>query len=94
MKKTLVSLFVLLAVTVQANAATWVAKDRVSAVGQQLLTKNGISAKLTFKVVEGAADNSESAKTKIEIRTNGRPEKLYRQKRRICLQNKAWHEIC
>lgn len=65
MKKILVSLFILFAVAIQANAATWTAKDRVAPVGQQLLTKNGISVKLTFKVVEGAADNSEAAKTKV-----------------------------
>ena len=65
MKKILVSLFILFTVVLQANAATWIAKDRVPTVGQQLLTKNGISVKLTFKVVDGAADNSESAKTKI-----------------------------
>ena len=65
MKKILVSLFVLLAVTVQANAATWVAKDRVAPVGKQILTKNKITTNITFKVVEGAADNSESVKTKI-----------------------------
>ena len=71
MKKILVSLFILFAVGVQVNAATWVAKDRVSPVGQQLLTKNKITAKLTFKVVEGIADNSESAKTQIiNISTN------------------------
>jgi len=65
MKKILVSLFVVLAMAVQVNAATWVAKDRVAPVGQQLLTKNGISIKLTFNVVEGAADNSETAKTNV-----------------------------
>lgn len=65
MKKILVSLFILFAVGLQVNAAAWVAKDRVSPVGQQILTKNKITAKLTFKVVDGVADNSESAKTKI-----------------------------
>lgn len=72
MKKILVSLFVLLAVSVQlANAATWSAKDRVTAVGKQILTKNGISINLVFKVVDGVADNSESAKTKIiNVSTN------------------------
>ena len=50
---------------IQVNAATWIAKDRVTPVGQQILTKNKITAKLTFKVVEGVADNSECAKTKI-----------------------------
>lgn len=66
MKKILVSLLVIFAVTLQVNAATtWVAKNRVSTVGQQLLTKNSITAKLTFKVVDGAADNSNAGKTKV-----------------------------
>lgn len=65
MKKILVSLFVVFALAIQANAATWVAKDRVAPVGQQLLTKNAITAKLTFKVVEGAADNSDVTKTNV-----------------------------
>ena len=65
MKKILISLFMILAITIQANAATWVAKDRVPAVGKQILTKNTITAKLTFKVVDGIADNSEVTKTNI-----------------------------
>lgn len=65
MKKIIVSLFVLVAIAIQANAATWVAADRVPAVGSQLLTKNGISAKITFKVVNGEADNSSAASTKV-----------------------------
>ena len=46
MKKFLVSLFVLVAMAVQANAATWVAADRVSTVGSQLLKKNSIATKI------------------------------------------------
>ena len=66
MKKILISLFMIIAIAVQANAATtWVAKNRVPTVGQQLLTKNGINTKLTFKVVEDIADNSDCVKTKI-----------------------------
>jgi len=65
MKKIFVSIFIIFAMTLQVNAATWVAKDRVAPVGQQILTKNAITAKLTFKVVDGVADNSESAKTKV-----------------------------
>ena len=65
MKKILVSLLCLFAVSIQVNAATWCAKDRVPAVGQQLLTKNKINVKITFKVVDGVADNSDSAKTNI-----------------------------
>lgn len=66
MKKIFIALFLMLAVTVQVNAATtWNAVNRVPVVGQQLLTKNGISVKITFKVVDGIADNADSAKTKI-----------------------------
>jgi hypothetical protein len=65
MKKILVLFVAILMVSTQAYSATWTAKDRVCPVGQQILTKNKITAKLTFKVVEGVADNSESAKTKL-----------------------------
>lgn len=64
MKKILVSLFVLVAMAVQANAATWVAADRVSTVGSQLLKKNSIATKITFKVVNGAVDNSNAVASK------------------------------
>ncbi len=65
MKKIFFAILALLFVAVQVNAATWVAKDRVTPVGNQILTKNKITAKLTFKVVEGVADNSEIVKTKV-----------------------------
>jgi len=65
MKKILVSLFALFAIALQVNAATWVAADRVSTVGKQILTKNSISAKITFKVVDGTADNSNAVTTKV-----------------------------
>ena len=45
-------------------AATWVAADRVSPVGTDLLSKNKLSS-MTFKVVNGAADNSTTSTTKI-----------------------------
>lgn len=66
MKKILISLLVLVFASVSANAATtWSAKDRVPVVGQQVLTKNKINTKITFNVVEGAADNSNAAKTNV-----------------------------
>lgn len=65
MKKVLITLFAVLMISVRVNAATWVAKDRVPTIGQQILTKNKITAKIKFNVVNGVADNSESAKTKI-----------------------------
>lgn len=65
MKKILISVLMLFAVAIQVNAATYSAKDRVPTVGQQLLTKNSITTKITFNVVEGAVDNSEAGKTKV-----------------------------
>jgi hypothetical protein len=65
MKKILISLLALCGLAIQANAGTWVAADRVSTVGSQLLTKNSISTKITFKVVDGTADNSTAATTKV-----------------------------
>ncbi len=66
MKKILVSLLAIFAITLQVSAATtWVAKNRVTTVGKQLLTKNAITAKLTFKVVDGTADNSTASSTKV-----------------------------
>ena len=65
MKKIIVSLLVVFTVVLGVNAATWNAANRVSTVGQQILNKNGIKTKLTFKVVEGVADNSEAVKTSV-----------------------------
>ena len=65
MKKIVLALIALLFVAIQVNAGEWVAKDRVTPIGNQILTKNKITAKLTFKVVDGAADNSEVVKTKV-----------------------------
>lgn len=48
-----------------ASAATWVAADRVAPVGKQLLTKNGLPAKTTFKVVNGSVDNSAVSSTNV-----------------------------
>ena len=65
MKKILISLFMLAVASIPVSAATWVAADRVSPVGETLLTKNGLPTKTTFKVVNGAADNSDVATTNI-----------------------------
>lgn len=48
-----------------AQAATWVAADRVAAVGKTIITKNNLPAKTTFKVVNGAADNTNTSTTNI-----------------------------
>ena len=52
-------------VALSANAATWVAADRVSTVGKTLLEKNGLPVNTTFKVVDGVADNSNATTTNI-----------------------------
>lgn len=63
--KKIIALFVcLFAFTLQSFASTWVPADRVSTVGSKLLTKSGITAKITFKVVDGIADNSDVVTTK------------------------------
>lgn len=63
MKKLLVTLCALGFVTLSASA--WNAADRVSTVGKTLLEKNGLPTTITFKVVEGVADNSEATTTNI-----------------------------
>ncbi len=63
MKKVLVALCTLGLVTLCANA--WDASDRVVTVGKTLLEKNGLPTAITFKVVEGVADNSETITTNI-----------------------------
>jgi predicted Zn-dependent protease len=65
MKKLLISLFVLGLAVLQANASTWVAADRVSTVGAKLVEKNSLPTALTFKVVNGEADNSNATTTNI-----------------------------
>ena len=59
MKKVLVSLFMAVVMVLPVNAAEYSATDRVQEVGQNLLTKNGITtANVKFMVVSGVADNS------------------------------------
>lgn len=63
MKKLLTTLCVFGLMTLSASA--WDASERVSTVGKTLLEKNGLPTTITFKVVEGAADNSEATTTNI-----------------------------
>lgn len=63
MKKLFISLFALGLLAMPANAATWVAADRVSTVGAQLLKKNGLPENTKFKVVDGAANNTDATVT-------------------------------
>lgn len=65
MKKVLTLLVCLFAFAVQSFAATWVAADRVAVIGANLLAKNGITGKYTFKVVNGDVDNSSVVTTRV-----------------------------
>lgn len=65
MNRIIVSLFAMALLIMPANAATWVAADRVATVGKTLISKNNLPAKTTFKVVNGAADNSNTARTNV-----------------------------
>lgn len=65
MKKVIISLFATAMMILPASAATWVAADRVAPVGKQLLAKNGLPAKTTFKVVNGSVDNSAVSSTNV-----------------------------
>ena len=67
MKKVLLSLFVAIAVAIPCSAATtYNAASRVQEVGQNLLTKNGITAtNIKFMVVSDTPNNSEFISTKV-----------------------------
>lgn len=65
MKKFIVSLFAAVVMVLPASAATWVAADRVPVVGKALLEKNSLPSNATFKVVNGAVDNSNVSTTNI-----------------------------
>ncbi len=63
MKKVILSLFVAAIMVLPSSAATWVAADRVSPVGEQIVKKNSLPSNIQFKVVNGAADNSSATVT-------------------------------
>ncbi len=65
MKKLILSLFMVIAVSLPSSAATWVAADRVSVVGDKIVTANSLPSTIKFKVVNGAADNSTATTTNI-----------------------------
>lgn len=66
MKKVLFSLFIAVAIAIPASAASYSAANRVSTVGQTLLTKNGITAtNVKFTVVSGTVDNSNYSTDKV-----------------------------
>lgn len=65
MKKVLLALFAVVAISVPTFAATYDAAAKVQTVGPNLLTKNGIAAtNVKFMVVSGAVDNSNYLTTK------------------------------
>lgn len=65
MKKIILSLFTVVCMIAPATAATWVAADRVAPVGKVIVEKNSLPSKITFKVVNGAADNSAVSTTNV-----------------------------
>lgn len=66
MKKILTTLFVLVAIAIPCNAATYNSSTRVQTVGEQLLTKNGIAvSNIKFTVVSDNPNNSEFSSTKV-----------------------------
>ena len=65
MKKIILSIFALAVMVAPVSAATWVAADRVAPVGKILVEKNSLPNKISFKVVNGAADNSTVSTTNI-----------------------------
>ena len=65
MKKVILSVFAFLLMTGSSFAATWVAADRVAPVGKVVVEKSGLPAKTTFKVINGAADNSMASTTNV-----------------------------
>ncbi len=66
MKKFLMTLFMVVAVAIPANAATYNSSARVQAIGEQLLTKNGISiSNVKFTVVSDNPNNANFVSTKV-----------------------------
>ena len=65
MKKIIVLIFAAALMISPAFAAKWCAADRVATVGKTIITKNGLPAKTTFKVVDGVADNSSTSLTNV-----------------------------
>lgn len=63
MKKWFLSLFAAAVIVMPANAASWVAADRVSTVGAQIVKANSLPSTIKFKVVNGTADNSSAITT-------------------------------
>lgn len=68
MKKIILSLFAVALLILPSNSATttkWEAVNRVNDVAKVIVTKNSLPAKLQFKVVDAAVNNSNTATTNI-----------------------------
>ena len=65
MKKVLLSVFTMALFVLPSTAATWSASDRVAPVAKVIVEKNSLPAKLQFKVVDTAVDNSSTSTTNI-----------------------------
>ena len=66
MKKILLSVLTLGLLIIPSSAATkWVSTDRVAPVSKLVVEKNSLPAKLQFKVVEGAVNNSTTSTTNV-----------------------------
>lgn len=66
MKKLILSVFAMaLLILPSSAAAKWTAADRVAPVGKVIVEKNGLPAKLQFKLVENMTDNSQTSSTNI-----------------------------
>lgn len=65
MKKYLLTILSMALLIIPSTAATWNASDRVAPVSKVIVSKNSLPAKLQFKVVEGTANNSETATTNV-----------------------------
>ncbi len=66
MRKLILSVFAMaLLILPSSAAAKWTAADRVAPVGKVIVEKNGLPAKLQFKLVENMTDNSQTSSTNI-----------------------------
>ena len=66
MKKIILSVFAMALLILPSTAATkWTATDRVAPVGKIIVEKNSLPAKLQFKIVEDAVNNSQTSTTNI-----------------------------
>ena len=65
MNKIIISLFSMALLIMPANASSWSASDRVADVGKNIITKNNLPAKTTFKVVNRASNNSNTSQTNV-----------------------------